>query len=111
MIKTEKSEKKTENIVDKMQKAKSRKDKKAKNDLAKLKKKDLLEIMLAQGKEIDRLNAKVSELEEALEQRKIDIENAGSLAEASLKVTDIFKEAEKAASIYLDNVRRKNEQE
>ena len=111
MMKKEKLEKKTENIVDKMQKAKSRKDKKAKNDLTKLKKKDLLEIMLAQGKEIDRLNAKVSELEEALKQRKIDIENAGSLAEASLKVTDIFKEAEKAASIYLDNVRRKNEQE
>ena len=94
-----------------MEKEKSRKQgESVKKDLARLSKKDLLEIMLEQGKEIDRLRAKVSELEEALEQRRIDIENAGSLAEASLKVTDIFRQAEKAAAIYLDNIRRNDEQ-
>ena len=79
--------------------------------LTRLSKKALLEIMLEQSKEIDRLRKKVSELEEALDQRIFDIENSGSLAEASLKVTDIFREAEKAASIYLDNIRIKNEQD
>ena len=105
-----KNTKQPESIVDRMKKAKERKDQQTKKDLTKLSRKDLLEIMLEQGKEIDRLRAKVSELEEALDQRIFDIENAGSLAEASLKVTDIFKEAEKAASIYLDNIRRKDGQ-
>ena len=82
---------------------------KEKPELRKLKKHELLEIMLKQGEEIDRLRSKVEELEKALDQRKIDLENAGSIAEASLKVTKVFEEAEKAAQIYLDNIRRRNE--
>jgi hypothetical protein len=79
-------------------------------DLLKLKKKDLLEIMLEQGKEIDRLNAKVAELENELSVRAFDFQRIGSLAEASLYITDIFKEADKAALTYLQNIRRKHEQ-
>ncbi|MBQ1352727.1 MAG: DNA repair protein [Firmicutes bacterium] len=81
---------------------------KEKQELLKLKKHELLKIMLKQGEEIDRLRAKVEELEKALDQRKFDLENAGSIAEASLKVTKVFEEAEKAAQIYLDNIRRRN---
>ena len=81
---------------------------KEKPELLKLKKHELLEIMLKQGEEIDRLRGKVEELEKALDQRKFDLENAGSIAEASLKVTKVFEEAEKAAQIYLDNIRRRN---
>ncbi len=76
-------------------------------DLSKLKKRDLLEIMLRQGEEIDSLRAQVSELEAKLEDREFAINKAGSIAEASLAVTDIFKEAEKAAMIYLENIRSK----
>ena len=81
---------------------------KEKQELLKLKKHELLKIMLKQGEEIDRLRGKVEELEKALDQRKFDLENAGSIAEASLKVTKVFEEAEKAAQIYLDNIRRRN---
>ena len=76
-------------------------------DLSKLKKRDLLEIMLRQGEEIDKLRAQVAELESKLEDRQFSINRAGSIAEASLAVTDIFKEAEKAAMIYLENIRSK----
>jgi len=83
-------------------------------ELRKLKKKELLEIMLKQGEEIDRLREKVAELEgevaakEAeLERHEFQIQKFGSIAEASLQVTDIFKEAEKAAKIYLENLRRR----
>ena len=82
---------------------------KEKSELLKLKKHELLEIMLKQGEEIDRLRGKIDELEKALDKRKFDLENAGSIAEASLKVTKVFEEAEKAAQIYLDNIRRRNE--
>ena len=75
-------------------------------DLTKLSKKDLLEIMLRQGEEIDALRAEVQELKDKLEAREIDINRVGSLAEASLAVTEIFKEADKAAMTYLSNLKR-----
>ena len=78
-------------------------------DLARLKKKDLLEIMLAQSQEIDRLRDRVEELEAELNNRDFEFQKIGSLAEASLAVTNIFKEAEEAAWIYLENIRRRYE--
>ena len=75
-------------------------------DLSKLKKVDLLEIMLKQGEEIDELRARVAELEAQLADRRLTLDKCGSIAEASLAITDIFKEAERAANIYLENVKR-----
>lgn len=80
-------------------------------DLTKLKKHDMLEIMLAQSKEIDRLRERVSELEAQLESREFEFSKIGSIAEASLAVTNIFKEAERAAVIYIENIRRRCEEE
>lgn len=76
-------------------------------DLSKLKKKELLEILVAQGEEIDALRAKVVMLESQLANREFEMKNVGSIAQASLQVTDIFKEAEEAARIYLENIRRR----
>ena len=89
-------------------KADKKAEKKAK-DLTKLKKKDILKIMVAQGEEIDRLNARITELEKELSENEIKKESVGSIAEASLAVTKIFEEADKAAKIYLENIRRKYE--
>lgn len=75
-------------------------------ELKKLKRQELLKIMLAQGEEIDRLNKRVAELEEQLANRELNFKKAGSLAEASLLATNYFKETEKAAEIYLENVKR-----
>ena len=79
--------------------------------LSKMKKKDLLEIMLTQSKEIDALREHVSELESKLANREFEFYRIGSLAEASLAVTNIFKEADEAAKIYLDNIRRSYEKQ
>ncbi len=76
------------------------------NDLSKLSKKDLLEIMLRQGEEIDSLREQIKDLQAKLDDREIRMARVGSLAEASLAVTGIFKEAEKAAAIYLQNAKR-----
>ena len=48
-------------------------------DLKKLRRAELLEIMLDQSYEIDQLRKRVKELEEQLEDREIIIENAGSI--------------------------------
>ena len=78
--------------------------------LLKLKKKDLLEIMLRQGEEIDSLRAQVSELQAKLDNRDFELSKIGNIAEASLVVTNVFEEAQKAAVIYLRNVKRIAEQ-
>lgn len=78
-------------------------------DLSKLKKRDLLEIMLRQGEEIDSLRAQIADLEAQLADRRFKLDRVGSIAEASLAVTKIFEEAEKAAMIYLENIRSKVE--
>ena len=83
----------------------------AKVELIKLKKKDLLEIMLKQSEEIDALRAQVADLQAKLDDRVFQFNRIGSIAEASLAVTNIFEEAEKAAKLYLENIRSKvNEQ-
>ena len=75
-------------------------------ELLKLNKSEMLEIMLAQSREIDSLREQLAEAKAELEDRRITIEKAGSLAEASLQLTGIFEEAQKAADLYLDNVKR-----
>ena len=74
-------------------------------ELLSLKKSELLEIMLAQSREIDSLRAQLAEANARLEERRIAIEESGSIAEASLKLTKVFEEAQKAADLYLENIR------
>ena len=76
-------------------------------ELLSLKKSELLEIMLAQSREIDSLRAQLAEANARLEERRIAIEESGSIAEASLKLTKVFEEAQKAADLYVENVKRK----
>lgn len=78
-------------------------------ELLRLKKSELLEIMLAQSKEIDSLRAQLAEAKAKLEDRRIRIQESGSIAEASLKLTQIFEEAQKAADLYVENVKRSAE--
>lgn len=74
-------------------------------ELRKLKRIELLEIMLEQSKEIERLQAELARVKEELENKKIAIETAGTLAEAALKLSHIFEAADEAAKIYLDNIK------
>ena len=79
-------------------------------ELLKLKRSELLEIMLAQSREIDKLREELEETKAKLEDREIRIEKAGSLAEASLRLTNIFEEAQKAVDLYVDNIKRRSSQ-
>ena len=75
-----------------------------KKELRNLKRTDLFEIMLAQSEEIDRLRAELATLKKQLEDKRILLEKSGTLAEASLALTNIFEEAQKAADLYLYNI-------
>ena len=75
-------------------------------DFRKLKRVELYEIMLAQAEEIDDLRAKLTAAKKELKNKRIDIQRSGSIAEASLKLTKIFEEAQKAADLYLSNIKK-----
>ena len=75
-------------------------------ELHKLKRGELLEMMLAQSREIDSLRERIRELEEKLADKEIRIQESGSIAEAALKLNRIFEAAQAAADQYLENIRR-----
>ena len=75
-------------------------------ELLQLKRSDLLEIMLAQSQEIDSLRRQLDEANAKLADREIRLSESGSIAEASLRLTNIFEEAQKAVDLYVDNMKR-----
>ena len=75
-------------------------------DFRKLKRVELYEIMLAQAEEIDDLRNQLTAAKKELKNKRIDIQRSGSIAEASLKLTKIFEEAQKAADLYLSNIKK-----
>ena len=72
-------------------------------ELRHLSRKELLEILIDQTKEITSLRDTVQKLENELTERRIAIAESGSLAEASLKLNGLFADADKAAKQYLEN--------
>lgn len=67
----------------------------------------LLEILVSQSREIDRLKAELETAESKLRDREIQIASCGSIAEAALKLNEVFEAAQRAADQYLENVRLK----
>lgn len=78
-------------------------------EVQKLKRTELLEMLIAQSEENERLKKEVEDLKEQLAGRKISIENAGSIAEAALQLNGVFEAAQSAAQQYIENVRYLNE--
>ena len=76
----------------------------ANKTLSKLKRDELLNLLYEQEKRIEELETKNKELQAQLDDRRIRISKVGSIADASLALTGIFKEAQKAAELYLQNV-------
>lgn len=75
-------------------------------ELKKLHRSDLLELLIAQEKENEQLRSQVAQLKERLADRTIALEQAGSIAEASLQINGVFQAAQDAAAQYLENIQR-----
>ena len=60
---------------------------------------------------IELLKQELIETQQKLENKQIIIQEAGSLADAALKLTKIFEEAQKAADIYLKNITENDDEE
>lgn len=79
-------------------------------DAKKLSRGDLLELLIEQTEENQRLTQKISRLEEALAQRLLVMQQSGSIAEAALAVSGVFEKAQDAADRYLLSIRKKEEE-
>ncbi len=78
----------------------------AKNDLKRMNRVQLTELLLAERHRISELADEVAALSAKLEEREIKIENAGSIAEASLSLNGVFESTEAACRQYIENVER-----
>ena len=78
--------------------------------LQKLSRRQLLEILVEQGRKIEQLEAQLERANSRLADRAIKIENAGSIAQAAMALTDIFEKAQQAADLYLKNIKATAEQ-
>ena len=82
------------------------------NDLKRLTREEILELLIESEKKnaeyvqaLEEEKNRNAELTGKLNQRLLDIDEAGSIAEASLKVSGIFENAQKAAEEYLFNIK------
>ena len=73
-------------------------------ELRKLTRAELLELLLVQTREIDRLNSQLDAVQTELQERKIALTQAGNIAEAALQLNRVFEAAQAAADQYLENV-------
>ena len=80
-------------------------------EMRRLSRADLLEMLIDQSKEMEKLRQKLEAAEAALARREIIIGSAGSIAEASLRLNGVFEAAQAACEQYIDNVRRLNERQ
>ena len=75
-------------------------------ELHRLSRKELLEMLLAQIQENEKLKEELRRSERQLSDRRLLQENAGSMAEAAMRLNAVFEAADRAAQQYLENVRR-----
>lgn len=73
-------------------------------ELRKLTRTELLELLLVQSRELDKVNRELENLQLQLEKREIALHQAGNIAEAALQLNGIFEAAQAAADQYLENV-------
>lgn len=75
-------------------------------ELRKLKRADLLEMLIDQSKENENLQQQLNDALNQLQQREIKINQAGSIAEAALQINGVFEAAQNACAQYLENIER-----
>lgn len=73
-------------------------------ELRKLTRTELLELLLVQSRELDKVNRELESLQQKYEKREIALSQAGNIAEAALQLNGIFEAAQAAADLYLENV-------
>ena len=80
-------------------------------ELHKLSRKELLELLLDQSRQLDSLREQLQQAQAQLANRQLLLNEAGSIAEASLQLNRVFEAAQSAAEQYLENVQTLSERQ
>jgi len=73
-------------------------------ELRKLRRSELLELLLLQTKEMERLREQLAKAEAELTERKLKIASIGNLADAVIQINGVMEAAQAAADQYLENI-------
>jgi hypothetical protein len=73
-------------------------------ELRRLNRAGLLELLVAQGRELELLRQELAEAKDQLADRKLRLDRAGSIAEASLQLNGVFQAAQDACEQYIENI-------
>lgn len=79
------------------------------NDSISLSRNEMVMVLHDQEQEIEKLRAKIDELQEQLDNYDAVFDEAGSLADAAVQISKLFEAAQFTANMYLDNIKRKSE--
>lgn len=74
-------------------------------ELQKLKRVELLQLLVEQSRELDALRRELEETKKQLADRELHMQEAGSIAEASMQLNGVFEAAQRAADQYLESIR------
>ena len=72
--------------------------------LRQLTRSDLLKLLVELSSENKRLQEELDEAKKELASRRLDIKESESLAEAALRLGGVFKAADEAVKIYIENI-------
>ena len=73
-------------------------------ELKRLSRTELLELLIEQTKESERLQAELDITRQALEDRRLRVNEIGNLAQAAMEINGVLEAAQAAAQQYLDNI-------
>lgn len=74
-------------------------------ELRRLRRDDLLQILIDQQRQNDELKAALEEAKKALEDRRIKLNESGSIAEAAMRLNGVFEAAQAAVDQYTAQMR------
>lgn len=74
------------------------------NELKRLSRAQLLELLLEQTKEVERLREALDKAQSLLAERHLRVQAAGDLAHAVLAVNNVMEAAQQAAQQYIDSI-------
>lgn len=80
-------------------------------ELKRLSRGELLEMLIEQAAENETKDKMLKEAIASLKERQIVIEEAGSIAEAALRLNNVFEAAQAAAEQYIENAQRLAEEQ
>ena len=80
-------------------------------EMKKLSRKELLQLAAEESAQIRILQEHLEIAENELHKREININEAGSIEEASMKLSNVFEAAQEACRLYTDNIQRLSERQ